>query len=637
MILATLEAGARRTREVTPPDFLYTCDVLCVGAGAAGCYAADAAARDGADVILLEYGREIGGMPVAGRVSGYYYGSRGGAFEADDAARLADRRFLTEQVGESRQIALTDRLARSGVRVFCGVSPIGLYLEGDTVCGLLLFDGERECAIRTRITVDATSDGHLVRLLDATISYGRPQDGATVPFSVRTQYLQNGHYRSDNSDSGMVDQYDARALSRAIIRSHAAAAKHIEDGKQFLGVATRTGLREGLHYEGEETLTVRSVLLDPPPERILFYAYSDLDRHGYDRAIDDELLQNWWVIAGLATLLIRIPVPMGAVVPRGVRGFLTAGRCLSCDTYVASAVRMNRDMFRMGECIGYAAAAAVREGCDLLSIDYEAYRRRATEAGAFLGEEGRHFGYDEPRVRHEAMMDALGKPHDPRYRGLAPSEKLYIPVDFDRVDVLDALRTDAPGQGIFAAYLGRGGVEADRLVAEMNAAEDTLYRYNCAITLGILGDRRALPTLVEIVEHRDCFFFKNGRRSNQFRAAVAVCLLGRLGDASVAPLLESLLDEEEYDHPMYHTLKPSYLYYTRTDRNFVYFDMTTHALFGLSKLYRREGLPMAQLRATVERFLGGAFLSRVTDGIPGSPTTEETERLIAILRREIQD
>ena len=637
MILATLEAGVRRTREVAAPDFLYTCDILCVGAGAAGCYAADAAARDGADVILLEYGREIGGMPVAGRVTGYYYGSRGGAFEADDAVRFSDHRFLTAHGAETRQIALTERLAKSGVRVFCGVSPIGAYLEGDTVCGLLVFDGERECPIAARITVDATSDGHLVRLLDARIFYGRPEDGATVPFSVRTQYIQNGRYFSDNGDSGVVDQYDARALSRAIIRSHAAAAKHIEDEKQFLGVATRTGLREGLHYEGEETVTCRGVLCDPPPERILFYAYSDLDRHGYDRAIDDELLQNWWVVAGLATVLIRIPVPMGAVVPRGIRGFVTAGRCLSTDTYVASAVRMNRDMFRMGECIGYAAAAAIREGVDFLRVDYAAYRRRATEAGAFLGEEGRHFGYDEPRARHEAMMDALGKPHDPRYRGLAPSEKLYTPVEFEKVDVLAALRTDAPGQGIFAVYLGHGDVDADRLAAEMTAAEDPLYRYNCAIALGILGDRRAVPTLIEIVEHRDAFFFTNGRRSNQFRSAVAVCLLGRLGDATVVPLLESLLAEDEYEHPMYHTLKHDYLYYNRPDRNFVYYDMTTHTLFGLVKLYRRLRLPMADLRETVERFLGGAFLSRVTDGVPGSPSTEETLRLIAILRKRLSE
>ena len=234
-------------------------------------------------------------------------------------------------------------------------------------------------------------------------------------------------------------------------------------------------------------------------------------------------------------------------------------------------------------------------------------------------------------------MDTLKKPHDARYRGLAPMDKVYTPIDFRKVDVLAALRTDTPGPGIFAAYLGLGGVDAERLMTEMEAAEDPLYRYNCAITLGILGDRRAVPTLCEIVKRRDAFFFKNGRRSNQFRSAVAVCLLGRLGDATAVPLLRSLLAEEEYENPIYHALAPDYLYYNRPDRNFLYFDMTTHALFALLKLYRREGLPMAELATAVERFLGGGFLLRVSDGIPGSPTTEEALRLIAILRREMAE
>ena len=87
MILSMLLDGALVRREVSDVTFDLSCDVLCVGAGAAGCYAADAAAREGADVILLEYGRNIGGMPVCGGVTGYYYGTRGGAYEEDDEAR----------------------------------------------------------------------------------------------------------------------------------------------------------------------------------------------------------------------------------------------------------------------------------------------------------------------------------------------------------------------------------------------------------------------------------------------------------------------------------------------------------------------------------------------------------------------
>ena len=637
MILSMLLDGALVRREVSDVTFDLSCDVLCVGAGAAGCYAADAAAREGADVILLEYGRNIGGMPVCGGVTGYYYGTRGGAYEEDDEARMRDPLFHMKSGWEARQIHLTERLKKSGVHTLCGASPIGVYLEGERVVGLLFCDDSGKHAVRAGITIDATSDGHLIRMLDVKIEYGRPIDGTTVPFTVRTQYLTERGYFSDNEDSGMVDQYDCRAYSRAIIRAHARAAKHIRPDEMFLSVALRTGVREGLRFEGEETLACQELLAGKEAERVLFYAYSDLDRHGHDRALDDEFCQDFWVIAGLATVTIRIPVPMGAVVPRGIRGLVTAGRCLSTDTYVASAVRMNRDMFRMGECIGYAAAAAIREGVDFLDIDYAAFRDRAEASGAFLGERDRHFGFDETRASHEKMIAALGRPFDPRYEGLAPMDKVYTPIDFKSVDVLAALRTDAPGTGIYAAHLGYGGIGADRLFTEMQAATDTLYRYNCAITLGLLGDTRALPVLTEIVEKRDAFFFTACRRSNQFRTAVAICLLGRIGNEKTASLLKTLLSEAEFENPMYHTLKPDYLYYARDDRNFVYYAVMTHTLVSLCKIYRRLGLPMSELRAQVEPFLDGRFAERVTDMIPGSPTTEETDLFIAAIRKMVSE
>lgn len=94
---------------------------------------------------------------------------------------------------------------------------------------------------------------------------------------------------------------------------------------------------------------------------------------------------------------------------------------------------------------------------------------------------------------------------------------------------------------------------------------------------------------------------------------------------------------KEYDRPMYHTLAPDYFYYPRDDRSFVYFDVTTHAASALCRLYRRLGLPMVRLRALAERFFDGKFRERVTDSTPGSPTTEETERLIGILLRRMEE
>ncbi|MBO7763232.1 MAG: FAD-dependent oxidoreductase [Clostridia bacterium] len=638
MILSTLENRTLTATEIAEPTYTHTCDVLVVGAGAAGCYAADAAASLGARVVLLEYGKNIGGMPVCGNVTGYYYGTPGGTFEEDDTRRKTDRTFLTYASWEARQTVLTERLEKSGITLLCACSPTGVLCTGDRVVGLTYFDGERETAISARITVDATSDGHLLRMLPVKKYYGRPDDGLTVPFTVRTQYTENGRFFSDNTDSGIVNQYDSRAFSRAAVLSHAAAARHLVPGQEFINLALRTGVREGLTFEGEETLSYRDLLLGKKPERVLFYAYSDLDRHGHERALDEELFQNWWVVAGLATVLFRIPVPMGAICPRGIRGIVTAGRALAADTYISSAVRMNRDMFRMGECVGCAAALAVRDGVDITDIPYEEYVRIVDGRGAFAGERDLTMGFDESYAVYLKKMNALGRAPDPRYADFTPASRVYIPVDLPHTDVEKALHTDAPGAGIFATYLGYGNMSADRLAEDMLGDGDRLYRYNCAITLGLLGDARAIPVLSEIVRERDCFFFTNCRRSNQFRTSVAICLLGRLGGEECVPMLLSLLREEEFEAPMYHTLAPDYLYYARDDRNFVYFDVMTHTLAALLKIYRRHGLSMEDYRACLEAFLSeDAFLSRVTAEEAGSSTYEEVVAFCRSIRRLAAD
>ena len=203
MKLSMLENGCVLQRDCDTVTFDLDCQVLCVGAGSAGCYAADAAAREGTSVILLEWGENIGGMHVCGNVTKYYYGAEGGSYEQDDQKSRADTVFLTNtRHWEQRQIRLTERLMQSGVRVLCRHSVIGLYFEGERVVGVLAFDGERKVSIRADITIDATSDGHLIRMTNVKKRYGRPSDASFVPFGVFLQYTKDGVLCSKNNDSG---------------------------------------------------------------------------------------------------------------------------------------------------------------------------------------------------------------------------------------------------------------------------------------------------------------------------------------------------------------------------------------------------------------------------------------------------
>ena len=114
MIFSYLENGEVKKRELDALSFDLECEVLVVGAGSAGVFASDSAARNGADVILCEINENIGGMSACGSVTGYYYGMSGGSYESDDDLSQRDTVFLTDIAHwELRQIRCTERLKKA--------------------------------------------------------------------------------------------------------------------------------------------------------------------------------------------------------------------------------------------------------------------------------------------------------------------------------------------------------------------------------------------------------------------------------------------------------------------------------------------------------------------------------------------
>lgn len=611
MMLSILENGSVVSREVGDVSFDRECDVLSVGIGSAGGYAALAAAREGLDVIAVEKDENIGGMPVNGRVTFYYYGFGGGSFEANDEKGHKHRRVFGTSADHNNsdlmQIMLYRSLKENGAEIMTHTVITGVYLEGKRVVGARLFARGKSLSIRSKMLIDATSDGHAIRMCPVKTYLGRDADGKTVPFTVRCEMLDNeGKYRYNNSDSGYGNQYKAAEFSQKIITAHGARGHNKDKGLRLVSAAPVCGVREGVRYEGEETLRYSDIFLERHPRKVLFYAYSDIDKHGHDLALDDELYQNWWVISNLATVTVRIPVPFGAVVPKGLKGIATAGRCLSIDSYSSSAVRMNRDMFRMGECVGIAASMAVKSGCDLLDVDYGEFVKKAESLGCYSGNKERSFGFD----------DQTGK-------------KPYRPVDFkmSKKDLIEMLSTETPGPAIWAAYRYGDETLASALIKALDT-EDGHLKFNSAIALGIMGRKEALGVLRQLVINRDCFYFKDCRRSNQFRSAVAICLLGRLGEKEDIDLLRPIVfDDGELEREMYHTLKPMYVTSSLEGCNYVLFQHFTHAAAALCRLSRKYGVDIKDELG--ERFLGasrerliralttepetGAFYGEVTD------------------------
>lgn len=603
MIYSYLSRGKRHEKNITP-KFSLSADVLVVGVGTSGTYAALGAVRHGATVIAIEREMLAGGMYALGRVTGFYYGEVGGSYTLlENEAEDLDRSFFGGgKHAEARAAVMTEKLLESGVKLYTGATLIGVFIENNTVVGARALIRGEPTDIFCSVLIDATSDGHALRNCPVRTHFGRPTDGKTAPFTCWTTVEKDGALRGMNVDDGYCDQYDPFSFSDAVIRAHARKLNFIEDGSRIIAVAPIPGVREGISFEGEETLSYKNILAERDPQRILFYARSDLDKHGSDIALDEDEYQNYWCISNLATVAAVIPVPIGAIMPKDIRGIVTAGRCLCVDSYALGAVRMNRDMMRMGECVGILAALASAEGKDVRDVDYELFVSTANKAGCRLGKAPDKFAFDYPNGQ---------------------KKELYRPVSFDMNDdeIISSLATDSPGVAIYSCRRSDGHI-IPKLLPLLDS-DDASLSLGAALALGIMGDARALPRLRRAVLERSSEIFTGCRRSNQFKSATAICLLARFGTTEDLDLLsEIVFDSKERDREMYLPKNTPVLAYSKNDVRFCYFQHFTHALSAMCKIALREGKReelLARLREAFDEDGIEELVDYVTLGVHDKP------------------
>ena len=77
-------------------------------------------------------------------------------------------------------------------------------------------------------------------------------------------------------------------------------------------------------------------------------------------------------------------IPYCALIPKGAKRVLVAGRAVSSDTEANSALRVQAPCMAMGQAAGCAAVLAVREECDVVSVPYQALKELLLKQGAIV-------------------------------------------------------------------------------------------------------------------------------------------------------------------------------------------------------------------------------------------------------------
>jgi uncharacterized protein with NAD-binding domain and iron-sulfur cluster len=164
--------------------------VLVAGGGVAGIAAALAAARGGAETLLVERGGFLGGTATAALMHVFYtpyYSTRGILREICDrlsARGSAERGELVPFDPEGFKYVVMEMLTEANVRLLLHSYVSRTVVEGRDVGGLVVENKSGRQAILGKVLVDATGDGDVSALAGAPFEMGRPSDGKTRPMSL---------------------------------------------------------------------------------------------------------------------------------------------------------------------------------------------------------------------------------------------------------------------------------------------------------------------------------------------------------------------------------------------------------------------------------------------------------------------
>lgn len=154
---------------------------------------------------------------------------------------------------------------------------------------------------------------------------------------------------------------------------------------EHVTTADLMGVRESRRILGEYEMTANDFLTRREfPDQIGVYNYP-MDPHPFDNSpAEYERYHKEFTETGKLKVGQFYGLPYGILVPKGWKNLWAAGRCVSTDVRVNSAIRVQPAAYLMGQAAGTAAVQSIRTKQPAAEIDTEVLVATLRKAGAYL-------------------------------------------------------------------------------------------------------------------------------------------------------------------------------------------------------------------------------------------------------------
>ena len=422
------------------------CDVLVVGGGPSGTAAAVAAARMGADVILLERYNHLGGLSTGGLViwidrmtdwsgrlvirgfaeeildrlpAGALAGPPRGDWGSRDPARAAHWSQRTAGFHgivtwsptldpERLKLASQEMVIEAKARlVFHSWVASPLMAQG-RVRGAVFESKAGRQAVRAKVVVDASGDGDLFARAGA--AYESDIEAADIHHCMNTAWLLGGvdMNRWIEFRAGQPEQFtqfmargreELRAFERPFVSWRNDIALFMgprHSGFSALDVDDQTEVEIRSHRLMAQHLDFYRAHAPGFENAFLFLSAPQLGvRHARRLAGVARITRAQWptaavfddevgVTPSVSPRFPNISIPYGSLVPAALDGLLACGRHIACDPNSHGFMREIPQCWITGQAAGVAAALAAAHGVEPRAVDLDELQAALAAQGAYL-------------------------------------------------------------------------------------------------------------------------------------------------------------------------------------------------------------------------------------------------------------